>query len=183
MPLWRPAQYNRIPSTLPKKKKKAIKGAQLPERHQENGTLSFANGKVASGTFGHIFGLKSLNAEQVTIISNQDQKRFQSATVHLTQWTAVAERPKHNAIFPYLDQDQNIFPQITQKPWIRLKERKCDAPAYADAGIRETKFMPLAMKVTSTFDIQSFPRRKNGFICQEVWWQHSTTAWITFLWS
>lgn len=124
MPLWRPAQYNRIPSTLPKKKKKAIKGAQLPERHQENGTLSFANGKVASGTFGHIFGLKSLNAEQVTIISNQDQKRFQSATVHLTQWTAVAERPKHNAIFPYLDQDQNIFPQITQKPWIRLKERK-----------------------------------------------------------
>lgn len=172
MPLWRPAQYNRTPSTLLKKeKKKAIEGAQLaqlPETYQENGTLSFASGKVASGTLSHILGLKSLNAEQVTILSNQDKKRFQSATAHLTQWSTVAERPQHNAIFPYLDQDQSIFPQMTQKPWIRLKERKCDAAAYADAGIRETKFMPLAMKATSTFEIQWFPRHKNGLICHKV---------------
>lgn len=71
-----------------KRKKKAIEGAQLaqlPETYQENGTLSFASGKVASGTLSHILGLKSLNAEQVTILSNQDKKRFQSATAHLTQ--------------------------------------------------------------------------------------------------
>lgn len=66
--------------------KEVMKGAQLPERHQENGTLSLTNGEVASGTFSHILGLKSVNAEQVTIISNQDQKKFHSATYPVKCW-------------------------------------------------------------------------------------------------
>lgn len=66
--------------------KKVIEGDQLPERHQENGTLSLTNGKVASDTFNHILSLKSFNAEQVTIISNQNQKIFQSATYPVKCW-------------------------------------------------------------------------------------------------
>lgn len=54
--------------------------------YQENGTLSLTNGKVASDTFNHILSLKSFNAEQVTIISNQDQKIFKSATYPVKCW-------------------------------------------------------------------------------------------------
>lgn len=45
----------------------------------------------------------------------------------LIQGSATWETSAQNTMFPYLEKD--IFPPMTQKPWIRHMERKCDAAA------------------------------------------------------
>lgn len=151
-----------LPAHFPPTKKK-VTGAQLPGRHQEKGTLSFANGEVTSGTFSHISGLKSFNAEQVTIISNQDQKRFQSATYPVKCWLRDL-RSKYYLSLPwprpkyFSTDDSKAMDQTARKEMWCCSLGSC-------AGIRETKLMPLATKATFTLDIHSFPRTsKNGFI-------------------